>query len=83
MCASMPPAVQILPSPAMTSVPGPITIRYSEAGETADDEIVRLVGATGGVRVVVSTDREVRDRSEKGGAIVLWSQALAAWAFSR
>lgn len=59
--------------------PGPITVRYSEAGETADDEIVRLVAATPGVRVVVSNDRGVRDRSERAGAIVLWSQALAAW----
>jgi hypothetical protein len=64
-------------------VPGPITVRYSEAGTTADDEIVHLVGGIGGVRVVISNDREVRDRSEKAGAIVLWSQAVAAWAISR
>ena len=29
MCVSMPPATQILPSPAMTSVPGPMTSRGS------------------------------------------------------
>ena len=29
MCVSMPPAVQILPSPAMISVPGPMTSRGS------------------------------------------------------
>ena len=32
MCVSMPPAVQISPSPEMTSVPGPITSRGSTPG---------------------------------------------------
>ena len=32
MCVSMPPAVQIWPSPAMISVPGPITSRGIDAG---------------------------------------------------
>ena len=32
MWVSMPPAVQIMPSPAMTSVPGPMTSRGSTPG---------------------------------------------------
>ena len=70
--------------PAETAlVHGLVSVRYSEAGETADDEIVRLVGDLGGPVVVISNDRAVRDRSEALGAIPLWSNALVAWAGTR
>ena len=40
--------------PAETQpVPGPVTVRYSHAGETADDEIVRMAGGLDGSVVVV------------------------------
>ncbi|MCB2223681.1 MAG: NYN domain-containing protein [Actinobacteria bacterium] len=63
--------------------PGPVTVRFSEAGETADDEIVRLAAESAGPVVVVSNDRAVRERSEAHGALAIWSTALAAWAGSR
>ena len=44
----------------------------------ADDEIVRIAGsATDGV-VVVSDDRDVRERASRLGAVTLWSAAVAA-----
>jgi len=63
--------------------PGPVSVRYGAGGEAADEEIVRLAGALEGPVVVVSSDREVRDRSEALGALPLWSEALIAWAGSR
>jgi len=70
--------------PAETPLaPGAVSVRYSEAVGTADDEIVRLAGALDGPVVVVSNDRAVRDRSEAVGAVPLWSQALVAWAGTR
>ena len=62
---------------------GPVSVRYSDAGATADDEIVRLAGCIGGPVVVISNDRAVRDRSEAVGALPLWSEALLAWAGTR
>jgi predicted RNA-binding protein with PIN domain len=49
------------------------------SGRTADDVLVELVRDLSGRRVVVSNDRAVRERSEKAGAVALWSDALAAW----
>ncbi len=70
--------------PAETPVaPGLVTVRYSEAGETADDEIVRLAGNRDGPVVVVSDDRAVRDRCEESGAVPLWARALVEWAGTR
>ena len=46
---------------------------------TADREIAELVAELGGPRVVVSTDREVREAAEEAGALALWSEALVEW----
>jgi len=59
--------------------PGPLEIRFSEADQTADDEIIDLVGEIDGAVVVISGDREVREEAEVLGAIPLWSRALVSW----
>lgn len=48
--------------------------------ESADDAIVAAADARDGFVVVVSSDREVRERSERSGAMSFWSEALASWA---
>jgi hypothetical protein len=53
------------------------------ASGSADDEIVALVGRLPGAVVVISGDREVRERAEEGGALGLWSGALTQWATRR
>ena len=63
-----------------TTFPGPIETRFVRS---ADDEIVRLAAGLPGDVIVVSTDREVRERAELNGAIALWSDALVAWMRSR
>ncbi len=59
-----------------------VTVRFTPPERTADDEIVALVGADGPT-VVVSNDRELRDRAEAAGAVALWSDALAEWSRQR
>jgi hypothetical protein len=49
------------------------------AGRSADDVLVELAADLAGRRVVVSNDREVRERAERAGAVALWSAALRAW----
>ncbi len=44
----------------------------------ADDEIIARVGG-GGSEVVVSSDRFVQDQSILAGAVVIFSEAVAAW----
>ncbi len=58
------------------TIPGPVEVRFVPS---ADDEIVRLAAQLPGDVVVVSTDREVRERAEMNGAIALWSDALVGW----
>lgn len=62
-------------------VPGPGRVLFSE-GRSADDVVVDLAGALERV-VVVSNDREVRERAERTGAVVIWSTALAEWSQRR
>lgn len=62
---------------ARTSTGG-VEIRFAEADRIADEEIIELAGMLDRV-VVVTSDREVREGSEDGGAAVLWSEALEAW----
>jgi hypothetical protein len=38
-----------------------------------------LIPALDGPVVVVSSDREVRERAEASGALALWSEGLAQW----
>lgn len=57
------------------AVPG-VTIRFTEPGVTADEEIVAM--AAPGV-VVVSNDRAVREAAAERGALTLYSTAVANW----
>lgn len=61
------------------SVAGGIEVRFTRAGHTADDELVRLANILGGSAVVVSSDRQVREEGQESGSLGLWSEALAAW----
>lgn len=57
---------------------GGVEVRFTERDVIADEEIVDMVANLDRV-VVISSDREVREGSEHGGAVVLWSEALAEW----
>jgi predicted RNA-binding protein with PIN domain len=56
-----------------------VVVRFAEAEVIADDVLVDLAVDYGSAAVVISDDREVRDRSARHGATVLWAKALAAW----
>jgi hypothetical protein len=56
-----------------------IVVRFAAAEVTADDVLVELAAGHGAWAVVVSDDRELRDRCARHGATVLWAKALAAW----
>lgn len=62
------------------NIPGPVETRFVRS---ADDEIVRLSAGLPGDVIVISTDRQVRERAEMNGAIALWSDALVGWMRSR
>ena len=53
-----------------------VSVRYVP---NADDAIEALVAASDAQTIVVSTDREVRARSARHGAVTLWGTALSAW----
>lgn len=55
-----------------------VEVRFAPDDRIADDEIVDLAGEVERP-VIISSDREVRDLAEEEGALVLWSEALAAW----
>lgn len=55
-----------------------VEVAFAVGPMTADDEIVRLAGVVTGP-VVVSDDREVRERSFRSGALTLWARALIDW----
>ncbi len=57
---------------------GGVEVRFAEKNLIADEEIVAMAADLDRV-VVISSDREVREGSEDAGAVVLWSEALAAW----
>jgi hypothetical protein len=61
-------------------IPGPVETRFVA---NADDEVVRLAADLPGDVIVISTDREVRERAEHNGAVALWSNALVEWMRSR
>ena len=54
------------------------TLLTAEKDRIADEEIVAMAEGLDRV-VVISSDREVREGSEDGGAVVLWSEALKDW----
>ena len=56
-----------------------VVVRFAEADVIADDVLVDLATDYGSAAIVISDDREVRDRSARHGATVLWAKALAAW----
>jgi predicted RNA-binding protein with PIN domain len=69
-------AVDLDPAPPAANT---VEIRFTSAGVSADDEIEALIPALDGPVVVVSSDREVRERAEASGALALWSEGLAQW----
>jgi len=54
-----------------------VDVVFSPPHQSADDVIVERAADPG--TIVVSNDRELRERSEARGAVVLWSDALVAW----
>lgn len=46
---------------------------------SADDEIVTMVAAGDARAVVVTNDRELRERCSAVGALAIWSDAVVAW----
>jgi len=56
-----------------------IVVRFAEAQVIADDVLAELAAEYGSRAVVISNDRELRDRCARHGATVLWADALAAW----
>ena len=56
-----------------------IVVRFAEPDVIADDVLVELAAEHGATAIVISDDREVRDRSARNGSTVLWAKALAAW----
>jgi len=56
---------------------GPVTVRYTRAGETADAAIVRWIAARPEA-VVVTSDRAVQQGARRRGAAVLDAAAFAA-----
>ncbi|HHC09200.1 MAG TPA: hypothetical protein ENK55_10870 [Actinobacteria bacterium] len=56
--------------------PGPVEVRFSPADASADDVIAAEAGPGD---VVISNDRDLRERAEERGALVLWADALVAW----
>lgn len=58
---------------------GGIEVRFATEAASADDDIVDLVAALSSAVVVVTNDRDLRERVEARGALALWSTALAEW----
>jgi predicted RNA-binding protein with PIN domain len=63
---------------SVDAAPG-VTVRFSPATSAADDVLAEEAGELGPGTVVISNDREVRERTAGAGALVLWSDALVAW----
>jgi hypothetical protein len=68
---------------AEVPVPGPVEVRFTAGEGGADQDIALLAGSLTGARVVVSSDREVRESCEAAGVVALWSEALRDWARKR
>jgi len=62
--------------------PDALDVRFAPPGTPADDVVVSLAAVTTRC-VVITNDREVRERAEARGALALWSDALVAWARRR
>jgi len=55
-----------------------VSVRFSR-GEEADDTIVDLVHTDPYRTVVVTNDRELRDRCSIDGCVPVWASAFVAW----
>jgi predicted RNA-binding protein with PIN domain len=58
---------------------GGVEAHFSAEEDLADDEIVNLVSSARGGVVVITSDRDLRERTEALGALTLWSEALNGW----
>ncbi|GMR03101.1 MAG: hypothetical protein BMS9Abin20_1466 [Acidimicrobiia bacterium] len=59
--------------------PGGVDVRFS-CERTADDEIVEIVHGGATRSIVISNDREIRERCSGEGCVPVWSSAFVAWA---
>lgn len=62
--------------------PDGLDVRFAPPGVPADDVVV-AIAADSTRCVVITNDRDVRERAERTGALALWSDALVAWARRR
>ncbi|MEX2323830.1 MAG: NYN domain-containing protein [Acidimicrobiia bacterium] len=60
-----------------------LEVRFAGLGTTADDEIVAMLASASRPAVVVTSDRELRERAIARGATVIQSEALIAWSNQR
>ena len=63
-----------------TVTPGGVEVFFATTADSADDEIVARVRSLEGRAVVVTNDRELRERVDAEGALALWGSAFVAWA---
>lgn len=56
-------------------------VRFSREG-SADDTIVEEAASQPKGTVVITNDRDVRERASTVGAFAIWSDALIAWAMT-
>lgn len=59
--------------------PGGIEVRFATETANADDDIVDLVAALSSPAVVITNDRDLRERVEAHGALALWASAFVEW----
>ncbi len=58
--------------------PPGVVVRFAPAGTPADDLVV-AAALDADRAVVVSSDRDVRERAETGGALGVWAKAFVEW----
>jgi hypothetical protein len=68
---------------AEVPAPGPVEVRFTAEEGGADAEIAALAGVLAGPGVVISSDRAVREASERNAVVALWSEALRDWSRRR
>jgi predicted RNA-binding protein with PIN domain len=61
------------------TLPGGVEMQFAGEDQLADDRIVEIAAEARGSVVVITSDRDLRDRSEAVGAFALWSEALVGW----
>ncbi len=59
--------------------PGGVDVRFS-CERSADDEIVEIIHCGATRSIVISNDREIRERCSGVGCVPVWSSAFVAWA---